>query len=162
MPNEDNKILKHKKGTKCIKMEHAVYLDLDCIFTKHDTCENNPNNLYSKTVSTHVSGYYLQVVSKQKDNQQLYYRGIDCMERLSSDLMAIGKEIADEEKSEEQLLTQEEENDYEKRKYCYLCETKYSSNEKSNNLKKEINDFEDNEEKIELVKKLNFFKFDKN
>ena len=60
MPNEDNKILKHKKGTKCIRMEHAIYLDLECILTKHDTCENNPNNLYSKTISTHeVSGYYL-------------------------------------------------------------------------------------------------------
>ena len=157
MPNEDNKILKHKKGTKCIRMEHSIYLDLECILTKHDTCENNPNNLYSKTVSTHeVSGYYLQLVSKHKDIQQLYYRGIDCMERLSSDLMTIGKEIADEEKSEEQLLTQEEENDYEKSKYCYLCETKYSSNEEINNLKKEINDIEDIEEKNRISKRNKF------
>ena len=47
------------------------------------------------------------------------------MERLSNDLMTIGKEIADEEKRREQLLIQEEENDYDKSKYCYLCETKY-------------------------------------
>ena len=78
------------------------------------------------------------------------------MERLSSDLMTIGKEIADEEKSKEQFLTQEEENDYDKSKYCYLCETKYSSNEKINNLKKEINDIEDNEEKNRISKKIKF------
>ena len=34
MPNEDKKKLKHKKGTKCIRMEHAIYLDLECIITK--------------------------------------------------------------------------------------------------------------------------------
>ena len=70
MPDEDNKILRHRKGTKCIKMEYVIYLDLECILTKHDTYANNLNNSYSKTLSTHeVSGFSLLVVSKHSDNQ---------------------------------------------------------------------------------------------
>ena len=156
MPDEDNKILRHRKGTKCIKMEYVIYLDLECILTKHDTCANNLNNSYSKTLSTHeASGYSLLVVSKHSDNQQLHYKGIHCMERLSSELMTIGKEIANKKKSEEQLLTQEEENDYEKSENCDLYKTKYSSKEEIDNLKKEIdkleNDKEDREGKCRIT-----------
>ena len=46
MPDENHKILKYLEGPKCIEMEHAIYLQLKCIFSKHNTCANNPNNSY--------------------------------------------------------------------------------------------------------------------
>ena len=80
MPDENQKILKCLQGTKCIKMDHAIYLDLECILSKHNTCANNPNNSYSKTISTHeVSGYSIFSVNRQSDNYQLHYRVEDCM-----------------------------------------------------------------------------------
>ena len=105
MPGENHKILKCLQGTKCIKMDHAIYLDLECIFSKYNTCANNPNNSYSKTISTHeVSGYSIFRVNRHSDNYQLHYRGEDCMNKLACELMTIGKEIAKKEKKDEKQL----------------------------------------------------------
>ena len=156
MSDKDNNILKHGKGTKCTKMEYAIYLDLECVLTKHDTCANNPINSYSKTLFTdEVSGYSLQVVSKHNDNQQLYYRGIDCMGRLSSELMTIGKEIADKKKKEEIPLTNQEESEYEKGEYCHICNGKFSSKDEINKIKKD-NEKEEKDKQKENNRKIKF------
>ena len=52
MPDKKDEILKYAQGTKSLKMEHAIYVDLECLLLKHNTCVNNPNNSYSKTIST--------------------------------------------------------------------------------------------------------------
>ena len=149
MPGEDHKILKYSQGTKSIKMEYAIYLDLECILSKHDTCANSSNNSYSKTISTHeVSGYSLLVVSKHNDNYQMHYRGIDCMEKLSSELMTIGEDTSEKEKKDEEPLTDYEENEYEKSENCHICDGKFASEDEINRIKNVIENNDDDKEKI--------------
>ena len=99
MPDEKNKILRYANGTKSLKMEHAIYLDLECLLVKHNTCANNPNSSYSKTIPTHEpSGYSIVVVSRHISSYQMHYREEHCINKLSSDLLTIGERIANEEK----------------------------------------------------------------
>ena len=129
MPGENHKILKCLQGTKCIKMDHVIYLDLECILSKYNTCANNPNNSYSKTISTHeVSGYSIFRVNRHSDNYQLHYRGEDCMNKLACELMTIGKEIATKEKKEKQLPNYEK-SKYEKSEYCHICHTRFRNDD---------------------------------
>ena len=103
MPGEKHKTLKYLEGSKWLEMEHAIYLHLGCILSKLSTCAKNPNDSYSQTISTHeVSGYSTVGVNKHSDNYQMYYRGEDCMNELSCELMIIGKEIAKKEKEDEE------------------------------------------------------------
>ena len=130
MPDKNHKILKCLQGTKCIKMDHAIYLDLECILLKYNTCANNPNNSYSKTISTHeVSGYSIFRVNRHSDNYQLHYRGEDCMNKLAYELMTIGKEIPKKEKKDEKKLPNYEKRKYEKSEYCHICHTRFRNND---------------------------------
>ena len=143
-------------------MEYAKYLDLECILSKHDTCANNPNNSDSKTISRHeVSGYWLLVVNKHSDNYQTHHRGIDCMEKLSIELMTIGEDISEKEKKDEEPLTENEESEYEKSEYCHIFNRKCSSKDKIDIIRNEIenNEKEKDKEKIKkdrIRKKIKF------
>ena len=44
MPEWVNKILKHNPGEKSLKAPFAIYLDLECLLKKEQSCENNNNN----------------------------------------------------------------------------------------------------------------------
>ena len=41
MPNESKKILKCNPGKKPLKAIHIIYVDLECLLEKIDTCQNN-------------------------------------------------------------------------------------------------------------------------
>ena len=58
MPDDKNKILKYTSGSKLLKMTHAIYVDIKYLLLKHDTCSNNLNKSWSKTVSTHIPSCY--------------------------------------------------------------------------------------------------------
>ena len=111
-------------------MDHAIYLDLECILSEYNTCANNPNNSYSKTISTHeVSGYSIFRVNRHGDNYQLHYRREDCISKLACELMTIGKEIAKKEKKDEEQSPNYEKGKYEKSEYCHICHTRFTNND---------------------------------
>ena len=63
MSNDKNKILEYTPGSTSLKMAHTIYVDFECLLAKHDTCRNNLNRSWSKTVSTHIpSGYSIEVL----------------------------------------------------------------------------------------------------
>ena len=132
MSDDKNKILKYASGSKSLKMAHAIYVDIECLLVKHDPCSNNLNRTWSKTISTHLpSGYSTNVVNEYKDNYHTYYRGIDCMNKLSKDLLKIGKEIINEEKEAMLPLINDEKIKLEKSKRCYLCNQYFNTNKQS-------------------------------
>ena len=132
MPDDKNKILKYASGSKSLKMAHAIYVDIECLLVKHDTCSNNLNRSWSKTISTHTpSGYSINVVNEYKDNYHTYYRGIDCMNQLSKELLKIGKEIINEEKKDTIPLTDDQKIKHEKSKRCYLCNEYFNTDKQS-------------------------------
>ena len=44
MPTKDNNIIKYNREEKSIKMPFTIYVDLECLLEKIDTCENDPIN----------------------------------------------------------------------------------------------------------------------
>ena len=132
MPDDKNKILKYASGSKSLKMAHAIYVDIECLLVKHDTCSNNLNRSWSKNVSTHIPcGYSINVVNEYKDNYHTYYRGIDCMNKLSKDLLKIGKNIVNGEKNPIIPLKDDQKIKHKESTHCYYCNQSFNTNKQS-------------------------------
>ena len=94
-----NKI-KYATGSKSSKMTHAIYVDIKCQLEKHDTCTNTLNKSWRTSKNTHIpTGYAKNIVNEHKYNYHSYYRGEDCMTKLSKKLLKIGKKTWNEEKN---------------------------------------------------------------
>ena len=94
-----NKI-KYATGSKSSKMTHGIYVDIKCQLEKHDTCTNTLNKSWRTSKNTHIpTGYAKNIVNEHKYNYHSYYRGEDCMTKLSKKLLKIGKKIWNEEKN---------------------------------------------------------------
>ena len=48
MPKEHEKILKYNHGQKSLKAPFTIYLDLECLLKKEQSCLNNPENSYTE------------------------------------------------------------------------------------------------------------------
>ena len=60
MPTEDNNKLKYNHGEKSLKVPFAIYVDLECLLIKQQSCQNNPNESYTDRKAIHEpSGYTL-------------------------------------------------------------------------------------------------------
>ena len=75
MPSEDTKILEFNQYQKSDKAPFIIYADLECIIEKIDGCKNNPENLSTKKVSTHIpSGLSKATISFRsiQNNDDIY------------------------------------------------------------------------------------------
>ena len=89
MPTKDNNIIKYNHGEKSIKMPFTIYVDLECLLEKMDTCENDPNKSSTTKINKHIpSGYsiFTHYSSDESKNKLNYYRGDDCMEKFCKNL----------------------------------------------------------------------------
>ena len=58
LPEEDKKIKERKYGSKALRMNDIIYIDLECLLVNQDTCLNNANKSHTTNVSHHIpSGY---------------------------------------------------------------------------------------------------------
>ena len=48
MPKWVEKILKYNLGEKSLKAPFAIYLDLECLLKKEQSCQNNPEKSYTE------------------------------------------------------------------------------------------------------------------
>ena len=53
MPKQVEEILKYNLGEKPLKPPFAIYLDLQCLLKKEQSCQNNPEKSYTKKKSKH-------------------------------------------------------------------------------------------------------------
>ena len=59
MPDAENNI--SKPGKKSLKHRFIIYADLECLLSKMNTCNNNPNKSYTTAKALHKPlGYSLQ------------------------------------------------------------------------------------------------------
>ena len=89
MPEWVNKILKHNPGEKSLKAPFAIYLDLECLLKKEQSCQNNPKKSYTEKKANHEpSGWamFTRCSFDNKENKLIYYRGKDCIEKLCKKL----------------------------------------------------------------------------
>ena len=140
---QDNKILKYNPGEKSLKALFIIYADLECLFEKIDTCQNNPEKSYTEKKAKHKPSGYSLVTCCSFDKSKTewnYYRGKDCMEKFCKDLKDQAMKIINYEKKEIIPLTSEEKESYENQKVCYICEKKICTdkNKKEFKLKKRL------------------------
>ena len=58
MPEEDNKILKHKHGEKSMKVPFIIYADLESLLEKMNTCHNDPKKSSTTKINKHTPSDY--------------------------------------------------------------------------------------------------------
>ena len=51
MPKQVEKILKYNPREKSLKAPFAIYIDLECMLEKIDSCQNNPEKSYTEKKS---------------------------------------------------------------------------------------------------------------
>ena len=63
VPTKFNKISKYNYGEKSLKIPFVVYVDLEYLLLKQQSCQNNPNESYTDRKAVHEScGYSLDLV----------------------------------------------------------------------------------------------------
>ena len=143
MPKEDNKILKYNRGEKFMKVPFIIYADLESLFEKMNTCDNNPEKSSTTKINTHTpSGYSLftHCSFDTTKNKLDYYRGKNCMKNFCQDLREHATKIINYEKKEMIPLTKEEKNMHNEQKVYCICKKRFSTddNNKNNNHKVKV------------------------
>ena len=53
MPKQAEKILNYIHGEKSLKVPFTIYLDLECLLKKEQSCQNNPEKSYTEKKAIH-------------------------------------------------------------------------------------------------------------
>ena len=134
MPDVDDKILESKPEKKSLKHPFIIYVDLECLLLKTNTCNNNPNKSNTTAKALHKpSGYSLLTSCSfdKSENMQTYYRKKDCMKRFCDDLKKHVTRIVNYEMKPMIALTEEEKKSYENQQLCHICDKEfYTDNNK--------------------------------
>ena len=116
-----------------MKLPFTIYADLKCLLEKMSTCQSNPNESSTTTITKHTpTGYSLFTYfsfdnSKNKLN---YYRGENCMKKFCKDLGTLATKIINYEKKKMISLTIKEEIYHNKQKICFICTKDFNKNDK--------------------------------
>ena len=89
LPNEYNKILKHKRSEKLIKAPFIINAGLECLPEKMHSCHNNPENTSTTKINIRKALGYLMFTNCSFDatkNTFDCYRGKDWMEKFCKNL----------------------------------------------------------------------------
>ena len=90
MPKQTEKTLKYIYGEKSLKAPFAIYLDLEYLLKKEQSCQNNPAKSYTEKKAIHEPSSCSFDENKNKLN---YYGGKDCIEKLCKKLKKRGVKI---------------------------------------------------------------------
>ena len=111
MSKQVEKILKYNPGEKSLKAPFAIYLDLECLLKKEQSCQNNPEESYTQKKARHEPSRWAMFTRcsfDKKENKLSYYRGKDCIEKLCKKLKQCAIKIIDDEEKEMIPQTKEE------------------------------------------------------
>ena len=101
MPKWVEKILKYNPGEKSLKAPFAIYLDLECLLKKEQSCQNNPEKSYTEKKAKHEpSGWamFTKCSFDEKENKLDYCRRKASIEKLFKKLKKRAIEIINYEK----------------------------------------------------------------
>ena len=142
LPEIGENIKKHEFGSKSLRMNYIIYVDLECLLVKYDTCSNNPNKSYTINEARHMTpGYSIYILDNSTNSSKvLYYRGKDCIQKLCKELREIGEALFAAEKKLMIASTPEQKRFHDNAKRCHICQSKFYSKDhvgvKSTNYRK--------------------------
>ena len=96
MPKQVEKILKWIRGEKSLKAPFAIYLDLESLLKKEQSCQNNSEKFYTEKKTIHEPSCWAMFTScsfDEKENKLNYCRGKDCIKKLYKKLKKSGMKI---------------------------------------------------------------------
>ena len=70
--------MKYIYGEKSLKAPFAIYLDLECLLKKEQSCQNNPEKSYTEKKAIHEPSGWAMFTScsfDEKENKLNYYTG---------------------------------------------------------------------------------------
>ena len=85
MPKQVEKILKWIRGEKSLKAPFAIYLDLESLLKKEQSCQNNSEKFYTEKKTIHEPSCWAMFTScsfDEKENKLNYCRGKDCIAKI--------------------------------------------------------------------------------
>ena len=103
-------------------MNDIIYMDLECVLPKHDSCSNGINKSSAEDVDTHqVCGYSSTIVKdRSKEKITTFYRGEDILSKLCKELHEKALELINTEKKELIPLTPDQEKEHNECKRCHI------------------------------------------
>ena len=131
MPNEDNKILKYNHGEKSMRAPFIIYVDLEPLLEKMDTCYDLEKSSTTK-INKHTPCSYSLFTHysfNKAENKIDYYRGKDCMKKFCIDLREHATKIINYEKKEIIMLTKKEEKKHNNQKVCHICRKEFNTDD---------------------------------
>ena len=132
IPEEDNKISKCNHGETSMKVTFTIYVDLESLLEKMNTCHNNPEKSATNKIRKHTpSGYSLftHCSFDTTKNKFDFYRGKNCMKNFCLDLRKHTTKIINYVKKEMIPLAKKEEKMDNKQKVCYICKKRFSTDD---------------------------------
>ena len=135
LPDKDHNIKKHDFGSKALRMNYIIYVDLECLLVNYDTCSNEPNKSYTINEALHMpSGYPISVLHKSTNSSKVsYYREKDCIQKLCKELRETDEKLFNAKKKKKTMtpLTPDQEKKHNDSYKCYICQSKFNDNKKS-------------------------------
>ena len=133
LPEKGKKIKKHKYGSKALRMNDLIYLDLECLLPKIDLCSNGINKYYTEDSAYHEACGYSSTILRNH-NQEIatsYYRGKDCLSKLCKELREIAMGLFSTEKLPITPLTHKQRKKHSESDKCHICNRKFIYDKKS-------------------------------
>ena len=78
MPIEDNNILKYNHREKSMKVPFIIYVDLESLLQKMDTCHNNSKTSSATKINKHTHSGYSLFTHCSFDHGTILQTGITC------------------------------------------------------------------------------------
>ena len=136
MPKWVEKILKYNPGEKSLKAPFAIYLDLEYLLKKEQSCQNNAEKSHTEKKAKHDPsgwGMLTKCLFDKTEDKLDYYRGKDCIEKLCKKLKEYAMKIINYE--EKEMMPLEENKSYEDQQACHICEGKFCTDEDDEDYK---------------------------
>lgn len=126
LPEKGKNYKKHKFGTKSLRMNDIIYLDLKCLLLKYYTCSNNPDQSSTERVAYHeVCGYSTNIKrNHSKESINTHQRGKTSLSILCKKLKEYPLMLIKTGKKPLIPLTNEEEATHIKSNHSHICHRK--------------------------------------
>ena len=133
LTKEGKNIKKHKYGTKALRMNNMIYLDLECLLLKYYSCSNSPNQSHTKNDAYHEACGYSKTVIRNhiKETTTNYHRGKDSLSKLCKEIREKATDLFNTKKLSMTPLTRKEQKENDNSKECFICKNKFIYNKKN-------------------------------
>ena len=130
---EEGSVIKFKKFNNVRRLPFVIYCDIECITSKIEYCDVNPEISHTTKIQKHNPiSYVLHLVSFNQnvlENNTIIYTGEDCMEDLVINLEYICSKVYNLIPGKEKI-TRENKQNYLNSNKCYICDGYFNEENK--------------------------------